>query len=215
MMEINELFEIIHKSTKEANEKFSKWTGGWWLQAYGVEGFLVAQIAEAIMNSPNKPGFLTLETPFVELYESSGVKPRGNKGYHGKDKNRVDIALYHKNETLSHVIEVKRSWSPACIDDLKRLCTLYKKCGKIKGGTLKGAIFVQLLDVGIKKYGIDNVDKHFQDLEKKCSDCVEDPELQIKASRGTDFYDPIKTPDETEAFSSFCLGISGSKLNAD
>lgn len=209
-MELNELFKTIHLGIYKANELFTEWTGGWWLQAYGVEGFLVAKIAEAIMNpkNENRPGFLTLETSFAALYESSR-KPIGRKGDAASDRNRVDIALYHKNDTLSHVIEVKRFWSPECFRDLDRLCSLYQKCGRKSGGPRLQAIFVQLLDVGIKR-GEKNIERHFEMLEERCSEYLESKYgLGAKFSRGTEYYKPILTDDKSEAFSSFCLSISG------
>lgn len=207
-MELNELFRAIHTGIHRANTLFAEWTGGWWLQAYGVEGFLVAHIAGAIMDpqNENRPGFLTLETSFAALYESSR-KPLGRKGATGNDRNRVDIALFHKNDTLSHVIEVKRYWSPECLRDLDRLCSLYTKCGRAAGGPRLQAIFVQLLDVGIKR-GETNIERHFAMLEQRCADYLRERHgLGAQFSRGTDYYAPMFTRDRSEAFSSFCLSI--------
>ena len=208
-MDLNNLFETIHMGIYKANKLFTEWTGGWWLQAYGVEGFVVARIAEAIMDpkNENRPAYLTLETSFAALYESSR-RPVGRKGTAESDRNRVDIALYHKNDTLSHVIEVKRFWSPECYKDLNRLCSLYQKCGRNSGGPRLQAIFVQLLDVGIKR-GEANIERHFEMLEERCSKYLQAKHLGARFSRGTEFYKPILTDDKSEAFSSFCLSITG------
>lgn len=206
-MELNELFRAIHMGVRKANILFSEWTGGEWLQDYGVEGFAVAHIAGAVMNPKNinRPGFLTLETPFSVLYESS-KKPIGRKGDLGSDSNRIDIALYHKNETLSHVIEVKRYWCTACYRDLDRLCNLYKKCGRVAGGPLKQAIFVLLVEVSIKK-GAEDIEEYFKKRIKDCRKYIDDLGFTCIASKGTDYYRPLSDEESLRAFSSLCLSI--------
>lgn len=206
-MDLQALFRSIHLGIKTAYTLFAEWTGGDSLQDYGVEGFAVSKIAEAIMDPKNTniPGFLTLETSFKELYESS-IRPIGRKGRAGSERNRIDIALYHKNNTLSHVIEVKRSKYDKCYFDLDRLCNLYKKCGKKNGGPLKQAIFVQLVEVGIKRNRA-RIETHFKELKDNYENYIFRQDLSCKPSIGTKYYPPIFNEDGSRAFSSFCLGI--------
>lgn len=211
-MNINQLIETIHVSIHEANRDYANWTGGWWLQAYGVEGFLVSRIADGIMNpkNTNRPGFLTLETSFSELYDVCGL-PRGRRSKHSKNNNRIDIALYHKNESLSHVIEVKRFWSPACSDDLLRLSSLYKKFSKSLGnGNLKEALFIQLVNVSSKRSPStihEKLNTYFESIEKRCTNIINKAELNCQLYKGTDYCNAIVLDDNTEAFSSFCLRL--------
>lgn len=209
-MKLDKLFETIHMAINKTNNLFIEWTGGEGLDAYGVEGFMVAQIASAIMDKKNKdrPGFCTLETPFSILYDCS-KKPIGNKGAAGRNSNRIDIALYHKTDMLlSHVIEVKRTWNAAlCTKDMDRLCTLYKKCGRVSGGPLKQAIFVQLLAISIKR-NQENIEKRFKTLKEKCEEYISTKGFDCCISQGTKYCEPILNEDHTKAFSSLCLSIS-------
>lgn len=44
------LIKNIHLGIKKTNELYMSWTGGWWLTAYGVENFMVGNVARFIMD---------------------------------------------------------------------------------------------------------------------------------------------------------------------
>ena len=125
-MTLNDLIKTIHVSIDDANKMHMKWTGGWWVTAYGVESFIVGNIARGIMDLPNPPKYATMETKFSELYDNSGIRPKGPSRVASKSNNRLDLALY-AGENLSHAIELKRFWDPKCLEDLDRLALLIKK----------------------------------------------------------------------------------------
>jgi hypothetical protein len=215
-MTIKNLYKTIHQSIYKANKDHTEWTGGWWLQAYGVEGFLVSRIADGIMRQKDRPGYLTLETSFAELYANCKKYPPGRQTKSTKPRNRLDIALYHKNDTLSHVIEVKRFWSPECKKDIDRLCKLFLRYGRQNGGHLKEALFVQLAYVSCKKNSATiktKLDTHFKNLENHCEEYIQKhyKKLRCEFSRGTDMASTMLSDDKTEAFSSFCLRIRACK----
>jgi len=209
-MKITDLISTIHKSIHQANNDHANWTGGWWMQAYGVEGFLVSRIADGIMNHKNRPGYLTLETSFRELYENCKKMPKGKRITSTKDSNRIDIALYNRNDMLSHVVEVKRFWSPACYTDIDRLTKFYGRHNKSNEGSLKEALFVQLVAVSARR-NPNTIEKrlsnYFDDISERCSNYVTKIGFTCQSYRGTDVISPIILEDRTEAFSSFCLRI--------
>lgn len=208
MTDLKALFRTIHLGIWRANRLFTRWTGGWWLQAYGVEGFVVAQVASAIMRPgrKNRPAYLTLETPFSDLY-TCRKEPHGKKSVDGCGRKRADMALYHEDGTLACVIEFKRYWVPGCFADLDRLAQLYMCCGKERGGPLENAVFAQLVAVGVK-HGKGNVERYFKTLEERCAGhMAEHHGLGLRMSRGTAFYKPMVSPGGTQVFSSFCAAI--------
>ena len=211
-MKLEELISTIHRSAFKANQDHSKWTGGWWLSVYGVEGFLVARIADAIMdpkNITNPPTYLTLETRFSELYDNHGKLPPERSKQCLNERNRIDIALY-TGETFTHAIEIKRFWSPACLGDLNRLCSLIQHCGKSAGGLLKVGIFVLLIEAKARKS--QNVheclNNSFASKEQKCSDYLlkRSDINKYYFSRGTSVIGP-EILDNGWGFSTLCVVV--------
>ena len=204
-----ELVATLHESIFKANTDYENWSGGFWLCEYGVEGFMVSRIADAIMSSKNiqrHPTYLTLETSFQELLENQGKWPKGKRKECMKDGNRLDIALYY-GEGLSQVLEVKRCWSPACLRDLERLCELLRHCGKNAGGTLKCGVFVLCLHAKAKK----NQDV-FECLERSCAEKEERCRNYLeKHGSVSSFYfsrgEVRLSEDQKAAFSSLCVII--------
>ena len=64
------LIKNIHLGIKKTNDMYMAWTGGWWLTAYGVENFMVGNVARFIMEQEDRPAYASLEVSFRELYLS-------------------------------------------------------------------------------------------------------------------------------------------------
>ena len=158
------------------------------------------------LDPKERPGYLTLESPFDFLYDWAGTKPKGRPVDSGKGSNRLDIALYHKNEKLSHVIEVKRDWTSACHGDLGRLKKLYSV---FRPKMEIQAVFACALQIHLSK-GENSIENWFKKIEDESRDCISDKSnFGIKTSRGTDYYKPMLNDDKTYAFTSFCLSLTG------
>lgn len=211
-MTLNDLIKTIHVSINDANKMHMKWTGGWWVTAYGVESFIVGNIARGIMDLPNPPKYATMETKFSELYDNSGIRPKGPSRVASKSNNRLDLALY-VGENLSHAIELKRFWDPKCLEDLDRLAELYRTLNKEKGGSLRAGIFVLLAACKARR-GRDarnNLAQVFERYEEKCANHLKLKWLarginSYEFSRGVEHVKPTLLPDG-QAFSSLCVVI--------
>lgn len=150
-MNYGELMKTIYKSVYETNEKYEKWSGGYWTTEYGLESLVVADLANAIMDpNNNPPTYLTLEESFAGLEYNQGKKHRGAPRKNINSRNKLDMALYY-GEFLSYAIEVKCRWSnKTCLKDMDRLCELYRSFGKKNKGTMVAGVFV-LLIYGVAK----------------------------------------------------------------
>lgn len=205
-----ELLKSIHKGVHKANRDYSSWSGGEWIRDAGIEGFMVSRIAESIMASSEKPGFLTMETPFHALCEDLNIRPRGRRPKTFKDTNRIDIALYNKRGHVSHIIEAKRNWCMKCLDDIDRLCQFCKKT-EIRKIT---SVFVMSIAIYAKitnsKDILDNVFDKYEDI---FTSYINKKDLPYEFSRGTEFCNRLyygDSEDKTWIFSSFCILIKPS-----
>ena len=73
------LIKNIHLGIKKTNDMYMAWTGGWWLTAYGVENFMVGNVARFIMEQEDRPAYASLEVSFRELYYDGGQLPKGRR----------------------------------------------------------------------------------------------------------------------------------------
>ena len=133
------VINAVHRGITTANSKFEKWSKGSWVSDYGVEGFMVADIAAALRKEQDKDESILLEATFKEIREYSGAQRRpGRPKKVLKDRNRADITLLNQDGRTVRVIEVKRSWEKTtCFNDIKRLLTLLEDCERQRGGSLK------------------------------------------------------------------------------
>jgi len=162
----NELITAIHKGALTANRTYSKWAGGAWINEYGVEGYMVAEICRAIQRV-RKNGYLTMEEAFTCLIESTGKRPRGRKPAIMQGTKRVDIALWNAEEYVTHVIEVKRLWNEQCRHDLNRIEKLQRKLGTIQCG-----LFVMLVVAkGGKKQMTEKAEEQITNIMDYLCDC--------------------------------------------
>ena len=141
---IAQIHRSIHEGARVANEKYEKWSNGWWVSDSGVEGLLVCEIAEKLHQHQSQSESLLLEMPFQNIQEWSGApRPRGRPRTALMGNNRADIVLLNSQEKPKHIIEVKRLWNNAtCLRDLDRICGLVQVCaaGSLKRGFL--AVFL-------------------------------------------------------------------------
>jgi hypothetical protein len=168
-MTLNELIEKIHRSIYETNEEHKKWTGGCRITQYGVEQYIVGNIARAVMSLEKPPTYAALETQFSDIYEISEIKPQGRPRVSSKGNNRLDLTLYH-GEKICYAIEFKRfTEEPGLSKDIDRLCDLVRSLGKTKGGSLRAGIFASL----VTTTSAEKLSVVFDKKINKCSEYLE------------------------------------------
>lgn len=111
MIKKSKVIAAIHEGVFNAHKKYEKWSGGEWIGDYGVEGFLVSEIASTIHQFQEDGEYLYLELPFSDIKAWSGARKRRVRPTKGiRMARRVDIALCNENNEPVYVIEVKRKW---------------------------------------------------------------------------------------------------------
>ena len=160
-MKRDDIVKAIHDGSLAASKKYEEWSRGLTIFDSGVEGILVAGIAEALHRSPGNSGSLRLEVHFKDIQEwSEASRPPGRPRKELKGGYRMDIVLlnYHKRPICA--IEVKRAWDPGrettwengnCLKDLKRLYRLVDSCSHQKRGSLRRGFLTVLLQESDKK----------------------------------------------------------------
>ena len=169
-----ELIKCIHIGIHKTNNLYMRWTGGYNIRSYGVENFMVGNVANYIMSQCNHPKFATLETPFSELYDGCNKYPKGPRTVSNKNNNRLDLALY-SNKSLIHALEFKRFWDSKCLKDIDRLHKLLKILSKNNGGSVRTGIFVLLVSCRSKHPTTikEKFDKLFLNYKEKCAVHIE------------------------------------------
>lgn len=131
--------DAVLRGIATANVRLEDWSRGAWVTDYGVEGFMVAQIAAALRKAQDERESLVIEAPFDDLREYSGAaRPPGRPRKVLQGSRRADIALFDRRGRTVHVIEVKRKWEKGrCFEDIERLLALLNACARQKDGSLK------------------------------------------------------------------------------
>lgn len=134
------IVDAVVKGITAANTKYEKMSGGNWLTDAGVEGYMVARVAEMLHNALGANGILLLEARFdAMIRKQSGTSPL--PGPHQEvvqGTQRADITLFDQQRKPTHVVEVKRVWDKnPCCKDIKRLLGLLDACGGQADGSLK------------------------------------------------------------------------------
>lgn len=148
MIKKSKVIAAIHEGVFNAHKKYEKWSGGEWIGDYGVEGFLVSEIASTIHQFQEDGEHLYLELPFSDIKARSGARKRRGRPTKGiRMARRVDIALCNENNEPVYVIEVKRKWdNTQCEKDLQKLRDLVTNFDHVAGGSLESgflAVYVQ------------------------------------------------------------------------
>lgn len=133
------IIEAIHEGTAVANQRYEDWSNGLWVTDSGVEGLMVAGIAEAIHERQTPQESLMMEMAFGDIEALSEAQPRrGPRPAAVRRTNRADLVLLNRHDRPICVIEVKRSWNrDACVKDLDRIHGLTQRLSHRDGGLLR------------------------------------------------------------------------------
>lgn len=129
----------IHAGIQDANRQCAKWTNGYLVKHFGVEGVVVACVAASIHRKQTKRESLWIEVPFSYIKERAKARvPRGRPPALLANRNRADIVLFNARDEVTTIIELKRSWSRRpCVNDLRRIGGLVVRYNHANGGTLR------------------------------------------------------------------------------
>ena len=214
------LIRNIHIGIKKTNDLYMEWTGGWWLTAYGVENFMVGNVARFIMEQEDRPAYAFLEVPFGELYDDGGKFPKGPRSKAKKDQNRLDLSFYSQAGKIQYALEFKRMWTAEGFKhDADRLAGLISVLGTGKGGPLTCAVFTCL--VAANGNSRENT---LEKLRAKIEACGKfcDGYMTTELGKAVTFYNvtssldykdigPVLTEDGTQALASLCVRMNNSR----
>ena len=207
------LIKNIHLGIKKTNDMYMAWTGGWWLTAYGVENFMVGNVARFIMEQEDRPAYASLEVSFRELYYDGGQLPKGRRSKAKKDRNRLDLSFFNQTGTVQYALEFKKMWTSAGFKhDTARLAALLSVLGTGKGGPLTCAVFTCLVAANgsSRENTLDKLHSKILTYGECCDGYM------TKLSKAVTFYEitssldyedigPVLTEDGTQALASLCV----------
>ena len=207
------LIKNIHLGIKKTNDMYMAWTGGWWLTAYGVENFMVGNVARFIMEQEDRPAYASLEVSFRELYYDGGQLPKGRRSKAKKDRNRLDLSFFNQSGKVQYALEFKKMWTSAGFKhDTARLAALLSVLGTGKGGPLTCAVFTCLVAANgsSRENTLDKLHSKILTYGECCDGYM------TKLSKAVTFYEitssldyedigPVLTEDGTQALASLCV----------
>ena len=207
------LIKNIHLGIKKTNDMYMAWTGGWWLTAYGVENFMVGNVARFIMEQEDRPAYASLEVSFRELYYDGGQLPKGRRSKAKKDRNRLDLSFFNQTGKVQYALEFKKMWTSARFKhDTARLAALLSVLGTGKGGPLTCAVFTCLVAANgsSRENTLDKLHSKILTYGECCDGYM------TKLSKAVTFYEitssldyedigPVLTEDGTQALASLCV----------
>lgn len=209
------LIKNIHLGIKKTNELYMSWTGGWWLTAYGVENFMVGNVARFIMEQEDRPAYAFLELSFAEMYNDARRFPSEEDAIPDEMKytNRVDLAFYSNASKVQYALEFKKIWTPEGFKhDAARLEGLLSVLGTGKGGPLTCAVFTCLVAANgsSRENTLDKLHSKILTYGECCDGYM------TKLSKAVTFYEitssldyedigPVLTEDGTQALASLCV----------
>ena len=207
------LIKNIHLGIKKTNDMYMAWTGGWWLTAYGVENFMVGNVARFIMEQEDRPAYASLEVSFRELYYDGGQLPKGRRSKAKKDRNRLDLSFFNQTGKVQYALEFKTMWTSAGFKhDTARLAALLSVLGTGKGGPLTCAVFTCLVAANgsSRENTLDKLHSKILTYGECCDGYM------TKLSKAVTFYEitssldyedigPVLTEDGTQALASLCV----------
>ena len=207
------LIKNIHLGIKKTNDMYMAWTGGWWLTAYGVENFMVGNVARFIMEQEDSPAYASLEVSFRELYYDGGQLPKGRRSKAKKDRNRLDLSFFNQTGKVQYALEFKKMWTSAGFKhDTARLAALLSVLGTGKGGPLTCAVFTCLVAANgsSRENTLDKLHSKILTYGECCDGYM------TKLSKAVTFYEitssldyedigPVLTEDGTQALASLCV----------
>lgn len=207
------IIKNIHLGIKKTNDMYMAWTGGWWLTAYGVENFMVGNVARFIMEQEDRPAYASLEVSFRELYYDGGQLPKGRRSKAKKDRNRLDLSFFNQTGKVQYALEFKKMWTSAGFKhDTARLAALLSVLGTGKGGPLTCAVFTCLVAANgsSRENTLDKLHSKILTYGECCDGYM------TKLSKAVTFYEitssldyedigPVLTEDGTQALASLCV----------
>lgn len=207
------LIKNIHLGIKKTNDMYMAWTGGWWLTAYGVENFMVGNVARFIMEQEDRPAYASLEVSFRELYYDGGQLPKGRRSKAKKDRNRLDLSFFNQTGKVQYALKFKKMWTSAGFKhDTARLAALLSVLGTGKGGPLTCAVFTCLVAANgsSRENTLDKLHSKILTYGECCDGYM------TKLSKAVTFYEitssldyedigPVLTEDGTQALASLCV----------
>mgnify|MGYP000037418788 CR=1 FL=1 len=214
------LIKNIHLGIKKTNDLYIGWTGGWWITAYGVENFMVGNVARFIMEQADRPAYAFLEVPFRELYDDGGKLPRGRRSEAKRDRNRLDLSFYNQTGKIQYALEFKKMWTAAGFEhDANRLAGLLNVLGTGKGGSLTCAVFTCLVAANgsSRENTLDKLRSKIETYGERC-----DGYMTTELGKAVTFYNvtssldykdigPVLTEDGTQALASLCVRMNNSR----
>lgn len=218
------LIKNIHLGIKKTNDLYMGWTGGWWLTAYGVENFMVGNVARFIMEQEDRPAYAFLEVPFGELYDDGGKFPKGPRSKAKKDQNRLDLSFYSQAGKIQYALEFKKMWTAEGFKhDADRLAGLISVLGTGKGGPLTCAVFTCLVAASgnSRENTLDRLRLKIDKYGKRCHDYMTTTLSKAvtfyKVTSSLDYKDigPVLTEDGTQALVSLCVRMNNSRSNQE
>lgn len=216
------LIKNIHLGIKKTNELYMSWTGGWWLTAYGVENFMVGNVARFIMEQEDRPAYAFLELSFAEMYNDARRFPSEEDAIPDEMKytNRVDLAFYSNASKVQYALEFKKIWTPEGFKhDAARLEGLLSVLGTGKGGPLTCAVFTCLVAANgsSREVTLKNMRLKIKDCSDDCKKyaaeelCGAVAFCEVTSSLDYEDIGPVLTEDGTQALASLCVRMHNGK----
>jgi hypothetical protein len=103
-LSVSQIRNALLTSMSEANEHYSKMTGGEWITERGVESFLAYYVSNAFKNLMGSDGYVTVEMSMKELRNALENK----KDSHFKSGERIDVVVTDNSHKPFGVVELKR-----------------------------------------------------------------------------------------------------------
>jgi hypothetical protein len=132
------IFDSIIRGFEEAQEKYEKMAGGWWL-GHAPEYFLTSKVAETIAEDTDL--FVTLEHGISDIVCEAGIQCKGPMPKKMRNNGRADILIWWASDYPRAIVEVKNNVFSInklkC--DIDRIDKLLKKngtSGKLQFGCL-------------------------------------------------------------------------------
>lgn len=206
------IIKNIHLGIKKTNELYMSWTGGWWLTAYGVENFMVGNVARFIMEQEDRPAYAFLELSFAEMYNDARRFPSEEDAIPDEKKytNRVDLAFYSKASKVQYALEFKKIWTTEGFKhDAARLAGLLSVLGTKQGGPLTCAVFACLVEVNgsSREVTMKNMRSKIDGCKKYAVEELSGAVAFCEVTSSLDYEDigPVLTEDGTQALASLCV----------
>ncbi len=207
----------IHEGIRDANRKFETWSNGEWVTEWGVEGLVVAGIAERLNSKMAPRESLLMEVPFSAIIDWSGAgRGPGRRREKLRGTNRADIVLFNGGDKPVCVIEAKRSWNQdRCFHDLERIRDLVRQCNNQRNGSLRrGFLAVMLAKPALgAKSAKQRIEEQADQIENSVTERLDLRGLKARFYRSAVRNYPEQYRDAYDsgewAHASFCIELSG------